>query len=53
MKKCLIIMKALLSFREWQPFLQEQRGEQQDQEEQEQKMAQVQSTRSRRRSVGG
>ena len=46
-------MKALLSFREWQPFLQEQREEQQDQEEQEQKMAQVEWTRSRRRSVGG
>ena len=46
-------MKALLSFREWQPFLQEQREEQQEQEEQEQKMPQVQWTRSRRRSVAG
>ena len=44
-------MKALLSFREWQPFLQEQREEQEEQEEQEQKMAQVQWTRSRRSSV--
>ena len=44
-------MNALLSFREWQPFLQEQREEEQQQQEQDPKIPQLQWTRSRKRSV--